>query len=41
MGRPFPPMTEHLRVSVGAPEEMARFASAFREIVAGAPTKTW
>ncbi len=32
VGRPFPPMLEHLRVSVGTNEEMARFASAFREI---------
>ena len=33
VGRPFPPMLEHLRVSVGTPEEMARFLGAFREIV--------
>jgi histidinol-phosphate aminotransferase len=32
VGRPFPPMTEHLRVSVGTADEMARFAKAFREI---------
>jgi histidinol-phosphate aminotransferase len=32
VGRPFPPMTEHLRVSVGTPEEMNRFMTAFREI---------
>ena len=32
VGRPFPPMTEHLRVSVGTPDEMARFGAAFREI---------
>ncbi|MEZ4425711.1 MAG: aminotransferase class I/II-fold pyridoxal phosphate-dependent enzyme [Gemmatimonadota bacterium] len=32
VGRPFPPMLEHLRVSVGLPEEMDRFAHAFREI---------
>ncbi len=39
VGRPFPPMTEHLRVSVGNPDEMQRFVGAFREIfpaVAGA-----
>ncbi len=36
VGRPFPPMLEHLRVSVGLPEEMARFATAFREIFTGA-----
>ncbi|MGE0042166.1 MAG: histidinol-phosphate transaminase [Vicinamibacterales bacterium] len=32
VGRPFPPMLEHLRVSVGTPEEMDRFMAAFREI---------
>jgi histidinol-phosphate aminotransferase len=29
VGRPFPPMTQHLRVSVGLPEEMDRFLAAF------------
>ena len=33
VGRPFPPMLEHLRVSVGMPEEMTRFLAAFREIM--------
>jgi histidinol-phosphate aminotransferase len=33
VGRPFPPMEEHLRVSVGTPDEMKRFAAAFREIM--------
>ena len=32
VGRPFPPMNEHLRVSVGTPAEMQRFTTAFREI---------
>jgi histidinol-phosphate aminotransferase len=32
VGRPFPPMTQHLRVSVGTPDEMARFVTAFKEI---------
>lgn len=32
VGRPFPPMTEHLRVSVGSADEMARFMTAFKEI---------
>ena len=32
VGRPFPPMTEHLRVSVGTPDEMGRFLAAFKEI---------
>ena len=35
VGRPFPPMTQHLRVSVGTADEMARFLTAFREIVRG------
>ena len=33
VGRPFPPMLEHLRVSVGTPDEMSRFMVAFKEIV--------
>ncbi len=33
VGRPFPPMTQHLRVSVGTEAEMARFLAAFREIL--------
>jgi histidinol-phosphate aminotransferase len=37
VGRPFPPMTTHLRVSVGTPEEMGRFMKAFKEIF---PAKT-
>ena len=32
VGRPFPPMVQHLRVSVGVPEEMDRFMKAFKEI---------
>ncbi len=32
VGRPFPPMTQHLRVSVGTPDEMQRFMTAYREI---------
>ncbi len=36
VGRPFPPMVEHLRVSVGTPDEMTRFVGAFKEIFAGA-----
>jgi histidinol-phosphate aminotransferase len=32
VGRPFPPMTEHLRVSVGTAEEMNRFMVAFKDI---------
>ena len=36
VGRPFPPMTEHLRVSVGTEDEMNRFMTAFKEIFAGA-----
>lgn len=33
VGRPFPPMVEHLRVSVGTPEEMGRFMTAFKAIL--------
>jgi histidinol-phosphate aminotransferase len=32
VGRPFPPMLQHLRVSVGLPEEMDRFLKGFKEI---------
>ncbi len=46
VGRPFPPMTEWLRVSVGTQDEMNRFMAAFKEILgnkapaAAAPTTT-
>ena len=33
VGRPFPPLTEHLRVSIGTPAEMNRFMAAFRDIM--------
>ena len=32
VGRPFSPMDQHLRVSVGTEDEMRRFMAAFREI---------
>ena len=32
VGRPFPPLLQHLRVSVGTAEEMARFLDAFRKL---------
>ncbi len=32
VGRPFPPMTQHMRVSVGKEDDMGRFMAAFREI---------
>ena len=32
VGRPFPPMTTHMRVSIGTAEEMERFMKAFKEI---------
>ena len=32
VGRPFPPMLEHLRVSVGTEEEMDRFLEAFEDL---------
>ena len=37
VGRPFPPMTTHMRVSIGTADEMAQFMSAFKEIF---PAKT-
>lgn len=40
VGRPFPPMTQHLRVSVGVPEEMDRFLAAFKKIMATPATTT-
>jgi histidinol-phosphate aminotransferase len=33
VGRPFPPLNEHLRVSIGTPDEMARFMVAFKEVM--------
>ena len=33
VGRPFPPMLEHLRVSIGTEDEMRRFMVAFRDIM--------
>ena len=38
VGRPFPPFTEYLRVSVGTAEEMERFFTAFKQIVPQART---
>ena len=35
VGRPFPPMTTHMRVSIGTADEMARFMTAFKEIFPG------
>ncbi len=32
VGRPFPPMLNHLRVSVGTPDDMEKFMKAFKEI---------
>jgi histidinol-phosphate/aromatic aminotransferase/cobyric acid decarboxylase-like protein len=32
VGRPFPPMLEHLRVSIGTEEEMGRFMTAWKDI---------
>ncbi|MDH4062771.1 MAG: histidinol-phosphate aminotransferase family protein [Acidobacteriota bacterium] len=32
VGRPFPPMLEHLRVSIGTAEDMDRFLVAFKQI---------
>jgi len=33
VGRPFPPMDDYLRVSVGTPAEMERFLAAFESIM--------
>ena len=33
VGRPFPPMTQYLRLSIGTPEEMGRFVEAFRAVM--------
>ena len=38
VGRPFPPLMEHLRVSIGTADEMSRFLTAFREIMVSART---
>jgi histidinol-phosphate aminotransferase len=35
VGREFRPMSDYLRVTIGAEEEMKRFFAAFREIIAG------
>jgi histidinol-phosphate aminotransferase len=35
VGRPFPPMTDYLRVSIGTPEEMDRFMTAWKGVFAG------
>ena len=40
VGRPFPPMTEHLRVSVGTPDDMNTFLTAFKEIFPAKPKAT-
>jgi histidinol-phosphate aminotransferase len=37
VGRPFPPMINHMRVSVGTPEDMEKFLKGFKEIF---PKKT-
>ena len=39
VGRPFPPMTQHLRVSIGTAEEMDRFLVAFKKVM-GRPVTT-
>jgi histidinol-phosphate/aromatic aminotransferase/cobyric acid decarboxylase-like protein len=40
VGRPFPPMTQHLRVSIGTAEEMNRFMAAFKKVMARPATTT-
>ena len=38
VGRDFPPMLEHLRVSIGSEDEMGRFMSAFEDIISSTAT---
>ena len=38
VGRPFPPLNEHLRVSVGTPDEMDRFMVALKAVMATRPS---
>jgi histidinol-phosphate aminotransferase len=33
VGRPFPPMTKYLRLSIGTPEDMQRFMESFRAVM--------
>ena len=40
VGRPFPPMTQHLRVSIGTAEEMDRFMAAFKKVMSRPATTT-
>jgi histidinol-phosphate/aromatic aminotransferase/cobyric acid decarboxylase-like protein len=40
VGRPFPPMTQHLRVSVGTDAEMRLFLDAFADIMRPEKTAT-
>ena len=38
VGRPFPPLTQSLRVSIGTPDEMSRFMVAFKAIMGATKT---
>ena len=38
VGRPFPPMLEHLRVSIGTEDAMRRFMIAFRDVMSARTT---
>jgi histidinol-phosphate aminotransferase len=40
VGRAFPPMNDWLRVSIGLPEENARFLTSFRQIFTGATSSS-
>ena len=40
VGRDFPPMLNHLRVSIGTADEMERFMTAFKEIFPAGPAQT-
>ena len=40
VGRPFPPMTKHLRVSIGTAAEMSQFLDCFADLMRSAKTAT-
>jgi histidinol-phosphate aminotransferase len=40
VGRPFPPMTKHLRVSIGTASEMAQFLDCFADLMRSPKTAT-
>ena len=36
VGRPFPPLTTHARVSIGTMDEMKKAVDVFRQVLSGA-----